>query len=105
LINDIYPGLSEYNVQAFFEYFTVIIIIIYFLFDIDFEIFENVTQKKANCGLTHQAYRPIVGAGNHSAILHWQENSGLIGVYFGVFVFFLKKKLLILEIKFLLCVK
>jgi len=54
-MTDIYPGLYEYNIQSFFEFFTT------------------------NCGLIHQAYQPIVGAGNHSAILHWQENSGLIG--------------------------
>lgn len=40
LAEDVQPGMFEYNIDAFFQYFTM------------------------NCGLTHQAYRPIVAAGN-----------------------------------------
>jgi len=48
LMKDSQVGLYEYNYGAYFVYYT------------------------GSCGLTHQSYEPIVGAGNRSAILHYR---------------------------------
>jgi len=47
LMKDSDPGLFEYNYGAYFEYYS------------------------GSCSLIHQAYEPIVGSGNRSAILHY----------------------------------
>jgi Xaa-Pro dipeptidase len=50
LMKDSEVGLYEYNYGGYFEYYT------------------------ASCSLQHQAYLPIVGSGNRSAILHYNTN-------------------------------
>mmetsp|Transcript_22763 Transcript_22763/g.25342 ORF Transcript_22763/g.25342 Transcript_22763/m.25342 type:complete len:474 (+) Transcript_22763:43-1464(+) len=47
---DSQPGIFEYNVDSFFKYYC------------------------GSCTLRHQAYVPIVGSGNASAILHYNSN-------------------------------
>jgi len=50
LMKDSQVGLYEYNYGAYFEYYT------------------------GSCGCHHQAYLPICGSGNRSAILHYNTN-------------------------------
>jgi len=50
LMKDSAVGLFEYNYGGYFEYYT------------------------SSCSLQHQAYLPIVGSGNRSAILHYNTN-------------------------------
>jgi len=54
LMKDCRPDLFEFNLGSFFLYYT------------------------GSCSLEHQAYLPIVGSGNHSAILHYQSNKALM---------------------------
>jgi len=51
LMKDVTAGLNEFNLQAYFLYYS------------------------NNCGLLHQSYSPIVGSGNASAILHYTANN------------------------------